>query len=459
MSSEIAIRAERLTKIYRVYDKPEDRLKQMLFGGRRQFYREFPALSEVDLLIPRGQTTAIIGRNGSGKSTLLQMICGTLQPTGGTLEVRGKVAGLLELGAGFNMDFTGRENIELCAAIYGLSAAELAVRLPDILAFAEIGDFIDQPVKTYSSGMYARLGFAVTAHVDPEVLVVDEILAVGDAAFTQKCMRFIRRFKHNGTLLFTSHDTGSVLALCDHAIWLDAGTVRASGDAKDVCDAYQAAMESEKSNPNAFRIGGSRKRPPEPDMPEDHRTQEFKALDLVPKVQVFSFDPDAPWHGLRGATIEKVGFYGEDGGELSSFEGGETVGLRVDVLAHAPIRHPIIGFYLRDRLGQNLVGDNSYFTFRDADFEVPDGHRFSATFTFLMPYLQPGDYSVTVAIAEGDLMEHVQHHWIDDAVFFKVTAPNYGKGLVGIPMRSIELAVAAPAQTEHSEPEQTAQTG
>jgi len=441
MSSEIAIRAHRLCKTYRVYNQPEDRLKQMIFGGRRKFYREFPALYDVDLLIPRGQTTAIIGRNGSGKSTLLQMICGTLQATSGTLDVKGKVAGLLELGAGFNLDFTGRENIALCAAIYGLSLAELAVKTPDIEAFADIGDFIDQPVKTYSSGMYARLGFAVMAHINPDVLVVDEILAVGDSAFTQKCMRFVRRFRQHGTLLFTSHDTASVLALCDQAIWLDAGTVRASGPAKEICEAYQAAMESEKSNPNAFRIGGSRKRPPEPELPQDHRAVEMKALDLMPKVQVFSFDPDAPWHGLRGATVERVGFHATDGTEMTSFEGGEPVSLRVDVTAHKAMSQPIIGFYLRDRLGQNLVGDNTYFTFRESVFVAKEGQRFSAIFTFVMPYFQPGDYSVTVAIAEGDLILHVQHHWVDDAVFFKVIAPNYGKGLVGVPMQSIELAL------------------
>ncbi|MCU0730570.1 MAG: ABC transporter ATP-binding protein [Hyphomonas sp.] len=441
MSSEIAIRAERLCKNYRVYDRPEDRLKQMLMGRFRTFHREFPALADVDLQVPRGQTTAIIGRNGSGKSTLLQMICGTLSPTSGNLSVTGKVAGLLELGAGFNLEFTGRENIALTAAIYGLSAAELDVKLPDILAFAELGDFIDQPVKTYSSGMYARLGFAVVAHVNADILVVDEILAVGDAAFTQKCMRFVRRFKQNGTLLFTSHDMSSVLALCDHAIWLDAGTVRASGPAKDVCQAYQRAIEGEKSNPNTFKIGGSRKRPPEPELPEDHREKNFQALGLAPQVKLFAFDPDAPWHGLRGATIERAAFVNDDGVAVTSFAGGETVRLCIDVMAHKPIEQPIVGFYLRDRTGQNLVGDNSYFTYRDAPLAVSENQRFSAFFTFVMPYLQPGDYSVVVAMAEGDLMNHLQHHWIDDALFFKVVAPNYGKGLVGIPMKDIELVV------------------
>ena len=199
----------------------------MLLRGRKRYYEEYWALQNVDLEVHRGETLGLIGRNGSGKSTLLQLICGTLSPSLGEVTTHGRVAAMLELGAGFNPEFTGRENVHLAASVLGLSHDEIQDRFEAIAAFAGIGDFMEQPVKIYSSGMYARLAFAVAAHVDADILIVDEILAVGDAAFAQKCMRFIRGFKQNGTLLLASHDVGAVLNLCDRALWLDRGSVRA----------------------------------------------------------------------------------------------------------------------------------------------------------------------------------------------------------------------------------------
>src|ERR1700754_1036371 len=191
MSSEVEIRVSRLGKCYHVYEKPAHRLLQMLWRGRKNYFREFWAVEDVSFEIRRGETVGIIGRIGAGKSTLLQMICGTLNPSSGTIEVNGKVAALLELGAGFNPEFTGRENVYLAASLYGLSSAEVDARFAAIAAFADIGEFIEQPVKTYSSGMFVRLAFAVIAHVDADILVVDEALSVGDAYFQQKCMRFL----------------------------------------------------------------------------------------------------------------------------------------------------------------------------------------------------------------------------------------------------------------------------
>ena len=188
------IRVENLSKCYQIYDKPQHRLWQGLFRGRKQFFREFWALKDVSFEVRRGETVGIIGRNGSGKSTLLQMICGTLTPTSGTIDVRGRVGALLELGAGFNPEFTGRENVYMNGSILGLTREEIDARYEDIVAFADIGQFIDQPLKTYSSGMYVRLAFAVIANIEADVLVIDEALAVGDAFFVQKCMRFLRRF-------------------------------------------------------------------------------------------------------------------------------------------------------------------------------------------------------------------------------------------------------------------------
>ncbi|WP_139253149.1 ABC transporter ATP-binding protein, partial [Escherichia coli] len=238
MSSDNIIEITGLSKCYQIYDSPKDRLMQMFFRSRKQLYREFWALKNVSFSLKKGETVGIIGRNGSGKSTLLQMICGTLTPTDGTVKVNGRIAALLELGAGFNPEFTGHENIFMAASLYGLTNEQIRQRYDKILAFADIGDYIDQPVKTYSSGMYVRLAFAVIAHVDADILVVDEALAVGDAVFTQKCMRFIRKFKENGTLLFVSHDTQSVINLCDKAIWLHKGEMISSGKAKAITEKY-----------------------------------------------------------------------------------------------------------------------------------------------------------------------------------------------------------------------------
>ena len=238
MSSDYAIEVSGLGKSYQIYDRPSDRLKQMLVRGRRRYFKEFWALEEVSFQIKKGETVGIIGRNGSGKSTLLQMICGTLNPSAGQVKVNGRVAALLELGAGFNPEFTGVENIYMAASLYGLSKSEVDQRFAAIVAFADIGNHIEHPVKTYSSGMYVRLAFAVIAHVDADILVVDEALAVGDAVFTQKCMRFIRKFKEKGTLLFVSHDMGSVLNLCERALWLHRGKIRQLGTAKDIAEAY-----------------------------------------------------------------------------------------------------------------------------------------------------------------------------------------------------------------------------
>ncbi len=236
---EVMIRVENLSKCYQIYDKPQHRLWQGLFRGRKQFFREFWALKDVSFEVRRGETVGIIGRNGSGKSTLLQMICGTLTPTSGTIDVRGRVGALLELGAGFNPEFTGRENVYMNGAILGLSTSEIDARFEDIVAFAEIREFIEQPVKTYSSGMFVRLAFAVIAHVDADILVIDEALAVGDMFFQAKCMlRLQSLIKQGVTVLFVSHDTGAVRALCERCVLLKNGEVNLLGKASDVVDAY-----------------------------------------------------------------------------------------------------------------------------------------------------------------------------------------------------------------------------
>ncbi|MBK9118500.1 MAG: ABC transporter ATP-binding protein [Phycisphaerales bacterium] len=244
MSSDCVIAARGLGKAYTIYHRPIDRLKQMLFRGRRNYYQEFWALHGVDLEVYRGETVGIIGRNGAGKSTLLQLICGTVTPTTGELSVRGRVAALLELGSGFNPEFTGRENVYLNAALLGMRDHEIHERFAAIEAFADIGTFIDQPVRTYSSGMHARLAFSVAIHVDPEILIVDEILAVGDAAFQRKCVERFYKIRDSGcTILFVSHDPYLVKSICQRAIYLRGGERVAYGKAEEVIDRYITDME------------------------------------------------------------------------------------------------------------------------------------------------------------------------------------------------------------------------
>lgn len=440
MPKALAIEAHGLGKKYHIYKRPIDRLWQMLSRGRIRLYDEYWALKDLSVQIEPGQTIGVIGRNGSGKSTFLQLVCGTLTPSMGSLAVSGRIAALLELGAGFNPEFTGRENVFLAASVLGLDNATIQERYDSIIEFAGIGDFIEQPVKIYSSGMYARLAFAVAAHVDADILIVDEILAVGDAAFTQRCMRFIRKFKEKGTILFVSHDTASILNLCDKCLWLENGMAREFGETKDVCHRYLASLEEEKDNDTSFTIGGTRKEPPSvPHTERDLRTELLKESSVKNVIQVFDFDPDAPWFGQGGASIMEVALHSHETGEVKVSEGGELVTLSIVAQVKKPLNNPILGFYVKDKLGQRLFGDNTFITYRDKGVVARPGELIKAAFTFRMPYLSPGSYSVNVALADGTQDDHVQHHWIDDALFFEVIVSHVQKGLIGIPMLDISL--------------------
>jgi lipopolysaccharide transport system ATP-binding protein len=238
LSNENAIEIGSLGKCYKIYKKPKDKLKEIVLPWKSRYYEEFWALKNISFEIKKGEQLSIIGRNGSGKSTLLQLICGTIEATEGTIKKQGKIAALLELGSGFNPEFTGIENIYLNAAIFGISRKQIEQKLDLILSFADIGEFVHQKVKTYSSGMQVRLAFAVIAHLEAEIMICDEALAVGDAVFTQKCMRFINKFKENGTLIFVSHDMASVAAITEKCLWLKDGRVEYLGNTKKAIQLY-----------------------------------------------------------------------------------------------------------------------------------------------------------------------------------------------------------------------------
>jgi lipopolysaccharide transport system ATP-binding protein len=475
MSSEsLAITIQELGKRYEIYERPKDRLKQMLLPRlqdatgmkRRQYFREFWALRDISLDVRRGETVGIIGRNGSGKSTLLQLVCGTLHPTMGRVRAFGRIAALLELGAGFNPEFTGRENVFLSGLLYGISEAELRKRYDKIVAFAEIGDFINQPVKTYSSGMYVRLAFAIAAHVDADTLIVDEALSVGDVRFTQKCMRFLRKFQERGTLLFVSHDSGAVTSLCDRAVWLDGGHMRMDGPARDVVEHYLAEQHAQDRSVAGDRVEvrftGA------PKIKSANESQEATAEIKVKKrqvsvddgmdcrgehapdvtVEVFSFEPDTERHdfGAGDARIQRVALLDEHGEERKLIHGGELVDLVIDASVAKDLERPIFGFYVKDRLGQRLFGDNTYLSYEERVVNAKPGEGLRARFRFRMPVLPVGPYSIDVALATGTQEDHTQQHWIHDALDFRATESSMRTGLVGIPMLDIKIEVGGEAQ-------------
>lgn len=444
MSSDFAIKVESLSKCYHIYDKPQDRLLQMLTKGRSRRYREFWSLKDVSFEVKKGETVGIVGCNGSGKSTLLQMICGTLNPTSGTIQTNGRIAALLELGSGFNPDFTGRENVYLNASVLGLSKEEIDQRFDEIVAFADIGDFIDQPIKTYSSGMVVRLAFAVIAHVDADILVIDEALSVGDAFFTQKCMRFLRQFMETGTILFVSHDTGAVVNLCSKAILLSHGQVMKSGSPKEVCELYLSSLHISKPEANETISRDKTPRVADEAAPTgyDFRSSLINSSTLRNDIEIFRFDPDRADFGTGHATITSTRLFAPDGHELSWVVGGDDIILEIRCLANKEILNPIIGFHIKDRLGQVIFADNTFIAYQSEPMRVNKGEEIAAKFEFRLPVLPSGEYSLSPAIAEGTQENHIQHHWIHDALMIRVHSSSVCMGLIGLPMKNISLEIS-----------------
>ncbi|NYT58697.1 ABC transporter ATP-binding protein [Alcaligenaceae bacterium] len=450
MSSEIAIKATQLSKHYHIYERPHHRLLQMLCRGHRNFHKTFQVLEDISFEVHRGETIGIIGRNGAGKSTLLQLLCGTLTPSSGNVAIEGRVAALLELGAGFNPEFTGRDNVYLNASILGLTHKQIDSRYDAITAFADIGEFIDQPVKTYSSGMYVRLAFAVIAHVDADILIIDEALAVGDALFTQKCMRFLREFCKNGTLLFVSHDSASVTSLCERAIWLERGRLRAIGPARDICKDYNAEIykqgraEIQVESKQVAPITPAPARKPiqaidhEPIIADDKRWELLKDSPLQNAMQVQAFNPVESF-GTGQMSIQDIWLEQVNGNEAHSITGGELVELAIQYTSDIDIASVIVGFQLKDRRGQILFGDNTCISTLDAPVSITAGDTQQGRFRFQMPLLQSGEYSVTASVAEGTQNDHIQHHWVHDALILQSLCASVSTGIVGIPMIDIRI--------------------
>jgi lipopolysaccharide transport system ATP-binding protein len=400
-----AVEFHGVSKSYPIYETPGDRLKELLSLHRRPYHRDFWALRDLDFEVRRGETFCIIGENGSGKSTLLQLVAGILQPTSGQVRVHGRVSALLELGSGFNPEFTGRENVYLNAAILGFSKKEIDRRYRDIEEFAEIGDFIDQPVKTYSSGMVVRLAFAVAIHVDPEILLLDEALAVGDLYFRQRCMRKVHELRSRGvTILFVSHSTGDVKALGDRTLWLDGGRIRELGDTDRVVARYLAAMVEKDSvyltlrrKPVPTGSGGAVRAPEIVEgIPNiDHRYGDGRAE----VIGIAVLDP----HGRRLQVIEPL----------------SRIVVRISVRAHEEIPQPIVGFMLRNHLGIDFSGTNTAREGLDLPPMRP-GDIYTVDFHLDVPEFYPSEFSFSPAIADGTLSRYTMCDWIDNAIVLQM---------------------------------------
>ncbi len=396
-----AVEFRGVSKSYSIYDSPGDRLKELVLFNRFQFHRDFWALREVDFEVRRGETFCIVGENGCGKSTLLQLVAGILQPTEGTVKVNGRVSALLELGAGFNPEFSGRDNVYLNGSILGLSRRELDRRYKDIEDFAEIGDFINQPVKTYSSGMVVRLAFSVAIHVDPEILLVDEALAVGDMYFRQRCMRKVHELRTRGiTILFVSHAAGDVKAVGDRAMWLGRGRVLDIGEPDVVVSKYLAAMVEKDSSYLHLK-----KRPARD--PVAGVTRAPEVVDRIPNID--------HRHGDGRAEVIGIAALDPNGDPIGLLQPQSRIVIRISIRAKEEISLPIVGFMMRNHLGVDFCGTN---TAREACEIAPmlPGDIHTVDFHLDLPELYPSTFSFSPAIADGTLHGYRMCDWIDNAL-------------------------------------------
>jgi ABC-type polysaccharide/polyol phosphate transport system ATPase subunit len=411
MDSEISV--ERVSLRFRLYHEKGADLKQaltsLLRGRRRAAYSEFWALNEVSLHIAHGERVGIVGHNGAGKSTLLKAMTGIYWPTSGTVAVRGRICSLLEIGAGFNHELSGRENIYLHGAIYGLHRQEIAQMVDEIISFTGLGEFIDTPVKYYSTGMYMRLAFAAATAVKPEILILDEMFAGGDAEFIAKAAKRMQEvFDVASIIVFVSHQLELIEKFCQRVIWMDHGRVRADGPTENILTAYRSVMQGGQGDAVAGR----------------------------------GLDGGAADPGRR-ARLLTVRFEDADGNRRTEFAAGMQARLLVEFATSEEMASPIIGFLFKDAQGLPVMGENTCASFDGRAPRAAAGDRVRARFAFTMPPLAAGAYDVTVALVEGVQASHQSRLWVDGAsrVVVPGTGTNSGKGVLALPLESVSLEV------------------
>jgi lipopolysaccharide transport system ATP-binding protein len=410
MYSDIAIKIEKLSKRYQIYEQPRDRLKQFILPNiqrmigcpPKNYFRDFWALKDVTFEIKKGETVGIIGRNGSGKSTLLQMICGTLNPTSGNIQTNGRIAALLELGSGFNPEFTGRENVYMNATVLGLNKEEIDDRFDRIAAFADIGDYIDQPTRTYSSGMYVRLAFSVAVNVSPDILIVDEALAVGDIRFQVKCHKVFEQFKQSGkTMVLVSHSSNDIVRLCSKSIWLDGGKKRQEGSSKAMIEAYHAEMVHNVGIQHSKEM---------PDL-QKHLNQTTQSLVALPT--------NATITGEGGVSILAVGLLDEAGNPLITLDGEKKVRVEFVIKTSVMLVLPFFAFQVVNSKGLRVLGSNTFVQGKSIESIEPN-KTIHISFAFDFPELENGEYLVAIGIGDGTPTNHVRLAFVSDAYSFVI---------------------------------------
>lgn len=402
--SEVAIQVSHVAKLYKLYDKPMDRLKESLGLSRQKKYKEHYALNDLSFDVKKGECVGIIGTNGSGKSTILKIITGVLNATAGDVQVNGRISALLELGAGFNMEYTGIENIYLNGTMMGFSREEIDAKIDDILAFADIGDFVYQPVKTYSSGMFVRLAFAVSINIDPEILIVDEALSVGDVFFQAKCYRKFEEFKEMGkTILFVSHDLSSIGKYCDRVVLLNKGRKLAEGDAKEMVNLYRRVLvnqyedpeEQEDNQTNDSDMESIEKKEEDSSVnrseskEESDEKVETKEDSITMKSQL-NLNPEVLEYGSKLAEIEDFSIRDNTGMITNLIEKGETFSVDMKICFHEDIGDPIFAFTIKDLKGTEITGTNTMYENIPIKLQKKGDVR-RVTFTQKMP-LEAGEY-------------------------------------------------------------------
>ena len=417
-SDDIAISVRNLSKSYRLFGHPGDRIKQFFSLGIKKYHRDFSALRDVSFDIKRGETVGIIGRNGSGKSTLLQLICGILKPTSGTVKVNGRVAALLELGAGFNPEFTGRENVYFQGAVMGLSKSDMDNCLSDIAAFADIGEFIDQPVRIYSSGMYVRLAFAAAIYVRPDILVVDEALSVGDAQFQAKCFAKIREFRDTGvTILLVTHNLDLVAAHCEHAILLDQGALIKIGSTKTAIDNYRRLLTTQ------------------PPVIAKKRAEDG-VISPALWAPFFQTNPSEVRYGSRDAEIIEAGIFTSNDSATQVIPYGDVCLIKIRALKKCECFPPFISYVIKDLKGVPLFGTTTLIEGVHIE-SLGFGKVLRVVFRLTM-FLNPGHYLLSVGVqAFGHDGNPVAYDHRSDYLPFEVVGkPRYG---IFAPLTNVSL--------------------
>lgn len=439
-----AIHIEHISKIYKLYTSPSDRLKETFHLFGKKYHHDFFALNDISLTIKQGSTIGIIGQNGAGKSTLLKILTGVLTPTTGTFTVNGKVSSLLELGTGFNPDLTGLENVYFNGAMLGFTKTNIDQKLDAILSFADIGEFINQKVRTYSSGMFVRLAFSVAVQVDPDILIVDEALSVGDIRFQQKCFRRMKTFKESGkTVLFVTHDHGTVINFCDYVYWLKDGRIFEQGQPTQVVKKYISYMSYGLETKNTVEENGlvePQEPPPANTQLDNQENSRLKDAITWEDVSVCSS------FGEGGASITGVALYHTHSHDkVSVLKGGESVIFYMRIRINDSMENLGIGISLHDHLGNTIFAIPSFLY--DCTFPpLFAGTELNCSMCFDFPKIKNGKYSISTAVAEGNMSSHVQHHWLHDAYLVEIANIDlkYSLGSIVLENCKFKISTAEP---------------